>query len=199
MATEKKAVLNAVSWYDETARRVIKKKVKLTGDKLKKLLDHLGCEESDLPDFGFYPLCGKALDGKEPDGIDSDAKKSDGKESGAKESDGKDGKEFCGKKGEYLTFEPRSDLRDHESVPLKGNIHNYFKREVLPHVPEAWINLDSVKIGYEISFNKYFYRHKPLRSMEAVANDILELEQRAEGLIADILGVDVAVVSGVGS
>lgn len=159
-ATEKKAILNAVSWYDETARRVIKKKVKLTGDKRNKLLDHLGCEEKDLPHFGFYPMEDK--------------------------------------KGEYLTFEPCSDLRDHESMPLKGDIHDYFKAEVVPHVPEAWINLDSVRIGYEISFNKYFYRHKPLRSMEAVAKDILELEHQAEGLIADILGLDVAMVSGVG-
>jgi len=55
-------------------------------------------------------------------------------------------------------------------------------------VNEAWINLDSVKIGYEISFNKYFYRHKPLCSMEAVAADILALEKQAEGLIAEILG-----------
>jgi type I restriction enzyme M protein len=82
-------------------------------------------------------------------------------------------------------------------VPLKGDIHEYFKREVIPHVAEAWINLDSVKIGYELSFNKYFYRHKPLRSMEAVAKDILDLEHQAEGLIADILGVGVAQVSGV--
>jgi len=161
--TEKKAISNAVSWYDETAQKVIKTKVKLAPEKLgklNKLLEHLGCEAKDLPDFGFYPTEGK--------------------------------------KGEYLTFEPCSDLRDHESVPLKGDIHEYFKREVLPHVPEAWINLDSVKIGYEISFNKHFYRHKPLRSMEAVAKDILNLEHQAEGLIADILGVDVAVVSGVG-
>ena len=165
-ATEKKAILNAVSWYDEKACRVIKKKVKLTqgkSGKLDRLLQHLGCEEADLPDFGYYPV-----------------------------------DQTSGKKGEYLTFEPCSDLRDHESVPLKGNIHDYFKTEVAPHVPEAWINLDSVKIGYEISFNKYFYRHKPLRSMEEVAKDILDLEHQAEGLIADILGVDVAVVSGVG-
>lgn len=50
-------------------------------------------------------------------------------------------------------------------------------------MPEAWINLDSVKIGYEISFNKYFYRHKPLRSLEAITTDILQLEQQAEGLL----------------
>jgi hypothetical protein len=70
------------------------------------------------------------------------------------------------------------------------------KKKVLPHVPEAWINLDSVKIGYEISFNKYFYRHKPLRSMEAVAKDILDLEHQAEGLIADILGLNASALSG---
>ena len=73
-------------------------------------------------------------------------------------------------------------------MPLKDDIHRYFIAEVKPHVDEAWINLDSVKIGYEISFNKYFYRHKPLRSMETVAAEILELEKQAEGLIAEILG-----------
>jgi hypothetical protein len=83
-------------------------------------------------------------------------------------------------------------------VPLKDSIHRYFKAEVKPHVPEAWINLDTVKIGYEISFNKYFYRHKPLRSLDDVTRDILALEQRADGLIADILGVEVADEAGAG-
>ncbi|WP_052314644.1 hypothetical protein [Desulfobacter postgatei] len=151
-APGKKAVLTAVSRYDETARRVVKKKVKLSAAKLEILLNHLGCRQADLPDFGFYPVADK--------------------------------------KGEYRTFEPCSDLRDHESVPLQGDIHEFFKAEALPHVPEAWINMDSVKIGYEISFNKYFYRDKPLRSMEAVAQDILDLENRAEELIAEILGLD---------
>ncbi|MCV5720609.1 SAM-dependent DNA methyltransferase, partial [Escherichia coli] len=88
--------------------------------------------------------------------------------------------------------ETNSDLRDTESVPLKQSIYQYFLDEVKPHVDEAWINLDTVKIGYEISFNKYFYRHKPLRSLEEVATDIINLEQKAEGLIAQILGVKVA-------
>ena len=95
------------------------------------------------------------------------------------------------KKGEYLSYEANADLRDSESVPLNDQIHRYFQAEVKPHVAEAWINLDSVKIGYEISFNKYFYRHKPLRSMNEVAQDIIALEKQAEGLIADILGIDV--------
>jgi type I restriction enzyme M protein len=76
-------------------------------------------------------------------------------------------------------------------VPLNDNIHRYFLAEVKPHVAEAWINLDSTKIGYEISFNKYFYRHKPLRTMEEVARDNIALEKLAEGLIANILGITV--------
>ena len=78
-----------------------------------------------------------------------------------------------------------------KSVPLKGDIHEYFLTEVKPHVEEAWINLDSAKIGYEISFNKYFYQHKALRKLEEVTADILALEQQADGLIADILGLPV--------
>ena len=157
-ASEKNAILNAVSWYDPQAEKVIRKTEKLSGEKLEKLLKHLGCEELELADFGCYPT---------------------------------------DKAGEYLTYEPCSDLRDSESIPLKDHIHRYFVAEVKPHVAEAWINLDSTKIGYEISFNKYFYRHKPLRSMEAVAADIVALEQQAEGLIADILGLGIAEVSGV--
>lgn len=156
---EKKVILNAVSWYDETAEKVVKKKQRLSGDKLDEFLQHLGCEKSQLSDFGFYA---------------------------------------SGKKDEYITYGPNSDLRDSESVPLKDNIHRYFLAEVKPHVDEAWINLDSTKIGYEIGFNKHFYQHKPLRSMDEVANDIIKLEQQAEGLIADVLGVSVEDVARVG-
>ena len=155
-APEKNAILNAVSWYDEAAEKVVKKVVKLNGDKLDELLHRYDCTAEQLPDYGLYPT---------------------------------------GKANEYLTFEPSSDLRDSESIALlkdgeKQGIHDYFLEEVKPHVEEAWINLDSTKIGYEISFNKYFYRHKPLRSLEEVAKDIISLEQKAEGLIAQILGVE---------
>jgi type I restriction enzyme M protein len=168
-------VVNAVSWYDESAEKVIKKVVKFKQEKLDELLNHLNCAVSDLADFGYYPVMVKGE----------------------------------AKKLEFMTYESNSDLRDAESVPLtylqdKGasaaqensEIHQYFLDEVLPHVSEAWINLDSTKIGYEISFNKYFYQHKPLRAMNEVASDIINLEQKAEGLIADILGVDLAKVKG---
>jgi type I restriction enzyme M protein len=94
-----------------------------------------------------------------------------------------------GNKDEYLQYETESDLRDTENVPIKENIYNYFEREVKPHVPEAWINLDATKIGYEISFNKYFYKHKPLRSIDDVTTDILKLEEESEGLIREILNI----------
>jgi len=147
-ASEKNAILNAVSWYDENAEKVVKGTVKLTGEKLQNLLKHLNCKESDLAHFGYFA------------------------------SD---------KKGEYTVYETESDLRDAENVPLKETIHSYFLREVLPHVSEAWINLDATKIGYEISFNKYFYQHKPLRAIEEVTADILALEKESDGLIAEIL------------
>ncbi|WP_034889624.1 class I SAM-dependent DNA methyltransferase [Gillisia sp. Hel_I_29] len=162
-ASDKKAILNAVSWYDADAEKVIKKVEKLTGDKLTKLLQHLDCKVEDLPDFGYFPKGHSEL-------VEESVKGSL-------------------KNGEYITYETESDLRDTENVPLKENIHNYFLREVQPHVPEAWINLDNTKIGYEISFNKYFYKHTPLRNIEEVTADILELETLSDGLIAEILNL----------
>jgi type I restriction enzyme M protein len=80
------------------------------------------------------------------------------------------------------------DLRDTENVPLKESISGYFEREVLPHVPDAWIN-ESVtdqkdglvgKVGYEINFNRYFYTYTPPRPLE-------EIEAEIKGLEAEIL------------
>lgn len=89
-----------------------------------------------------------------------------------------------GKKvGEWLEYESDSELRDTENVPLKEQIHDYFVREVRPHVADAWIALDKTQIGYEISFNKYFYQHKPLRTLEEVTAEILQLERETEGLL----------------
>ncbi|GAF53442.1 LOW QUALITY PROTEIN: type I restriction-modification system, DNA-methyltransferase subunit M [Psychrobacter sp. JCM 18900] len=91
------------------------------------------------------------------------------------------------KPNQYVVYESNSDLRDSESIPLGDSIHEYYLNEVKPHVDEAWIDGDSVKIGYEISFNKYFYQHKPLRSLSEVANELVELEKQADGLIQAIL------------
>lgn len=149
-ATEKKQILDAVSWYDEEADKVIKKTEKLNSQKLTDLLDYLGCEEKDLSYYGYFPT---------------------------------------DKKGEYMLYETESDLRDSESIPLKDNIQEYFLKEVKPYVEESWIALDSVKIGYELSFNKYFYQPAPLRSLEEVTKDILALEKEGDGLLAEILSL----------
>ncbi|WP_163397748.1 type I restriction-modification system subunit M [Flavobacterium fluviatile] len=147
-ASEKKQILDSVSWYDEEADKVVKKTEKLSGQKLDSLLEFLGCTEKDLPYYGYFST--KA-------------------------------------KGEYTIYETESDLRDSESIPLKENIQDYFLREVQPYTEESWIALDSVKIGYELSFNKYFYQPAPLRSLEEVTQDILALEQEGDGLLAEIL------------
>lgn len=77
-----------------------------------------------------------------------------------------------------------SSLRDYENIPLKEDIHTYFEREVLPHVPDAWIDESKTKVGYEINFTKYFYKFKPLRSLADIRKDILALEEETDGLIA---------------
>jgi type I restriction enzyme M protein len=83
--------------------------------------------------------------------------------------------------------EPDTDLRDYENVPLADNIDEYFKREVLPHVPDAWMERSKDKVGYEINFTKEFYKYKPLRSLDEIRKDILTLEKETEGLMDEVL------------
>lgn len=151
---DKKKILAAVSWTDETGAKVIKKTHTLKGKKLATLLAELDCTEADLPDYGLFPSpAGRGAKGE----------------------------------GIYLEYETDSDLRDTENVPLKENIHDYFLREVRPHVPDAWLDMSKTKIGYEISFNKYFYQHTPLRSLEEVTQEILALEAETEGLLKQLV------------
>ena len=84
--------------------------------------------------------------------------------------------------------ESDSELRDCENVPLMEDIEKYFKREVLPHVPDAWMDRAKDKVGYEINFTKEFYKYKSLRSLEGIRKDILSLEKETEGLLGEVLG-----------
>ena len=86
-----------------------------------------------------------------------------------------------------VRYEADPDLRDTESVPLKERIEEYFAREVLPYAPDAWINHEKTVKGYEISFTRYFYQFQPLRSLEAITEDILALERETEGLLQRIV------------
>ena len=95
---------------------------------------------------------------------------------------------FFKTKGGYVEYETDSDLRDYENIPVKEDILTYFNREVRPYVEDAYINLPATKIGCEISFNKYFYRPTPLRSLEENTADILALDREYDGFIKQLLG-----------
>ncbi len=82
--------------------------------------------------------------------------------------------------------EPDTDLRDTENVPLKESIEVYFKREVLPHVPDAWIDEGKTKIGYEIPLNRHFYRYEPPRPLEDIQADIRKLEGEIIEMLAEV-------------
>jgi type I restriction enzyme M protein len=82
--------------------------------------------------------------------------------------------------------EPDPELRDTESVPLKESIDAYFKREVLPHVPDAWIDKSKTKVGYEIPLNRHFYRYEPPRPLEEIEKDIQALETEIVAMMKEI-------------
>ncbi|MBX6362022.1 MAG: SAM-dependent DNA methyltransferase, partial [Acidobacterium ailaaui] len=105
-----------------------------------------------------------------------------------------------------VEYEPDTELRDTEQIPFlecavchqpgylpskedeRTAIETFLRREVLPYAPDAWYDPASVKIGYEISFNRYFYKPKALRSLEEIRADLLAVEREAEGLLNEILG-----------
>ena len=95
-----------------------------------------------------------------------------------------------GGKKVVVEYEPDTELRDTEQVPLleDGGIEGFIRREVWLHTPDAWIDKDATKIGYEISFNRYFYKPQPLRPLEDIRADILALEKETDGLLAEIIG-----------
>ncbi|MCC7300977.1 MAG: SAM-dependent DNA methyltransferase [Verrucomicrobia bacterium] len=82
--------------------------------------------------------------------------------------------------------EADSDLRDTETVPLKESIEEYFKREVLPHVPDAWIDTTKTKVGYEIPLNRHFYRYEPPRPLEIIETDIKRLEDDIMKMLKEV-------------
>lgn len=138
-ASDRKVILNAVSWLDDEAPPVIAKVYK-------------GRKAETDPLHGRFEV---ALDGQS-----------------------------C-----VVEYEPDSDLRDTEQVPLleEGGIEAFFRREVLPYVPDAWIEEGATKIGYEISFTRYFYKPKPLRSLDEIRADIEVVQKESEGLLQSIL------------
>jgi type I restriction enzyme M protein len=89
-----------------------------------------------------------------------------------------------------VEYEPDSELRDTEQIPLmeEGGIEAFIRREVLPYAPDAWVDKAGTRVGYEISFTRYFYKPQPLRSLEEIRADILALERETVGLLSEIIG-----------
>ena len=94
--------------------------------------------------------------------------------------------------------EPDPELRDTESVPLSESIESFFEREVKPHVPDAWIDTNKRDekdgevgiIGYEINFNRYFYRYTPPRPLDEIESDIRVIESDIMRMLAEVTGSD---------
>lgn len=82
---------------------------------------------------------------------------------------------------------PDTELRDHEYIPIRQDIDDYFSKEVLPYVEDAWMDRTKDKIGYEINFTKYFYEYQPPEPSAQIADELLELEEQTEGLLKRIL------------
>jgi type I restriction enzyme M protein len=154
---DKKLILRAMSWRDESAPPVIASRKRESGP--------VDAEREAL--YGNY--C----------------------EAEATKPVPKTGKARAAKPGVWVTtYEPDPELRDTEQVPLNdaGGIEAFFRREVLPHARDAWLDAASVRIGYEISFARHFYRPEPLRTLAEIRKDLLDLERQTEGLLQSILG-----------
>ena len=104
-------------------------------------------------------------------------------------------REILGEEREVVVRDKRGNpkpdpaLRDHERVPLTEEIDDYYQREVKLHVPDSWLDRKKDKVGYEINFNRYFYQYTPLRSLTEIADEILTLERKSEGLLNEVLGL----------
>ena len=82
--------------------------------------------------------------------------------------------------------EPDPELRDYENVPLKEDVTAYMQREVLPHVPDAWVDESKTKIGYEINFNRYFYKYQPPRPLDEIEGDLKKIEAEIAEMLVEM-------------
>ncbi len=159
-------LINAISYFEKMRKSLGNKRNFITEKHIKEITklytkyeEHEDCKIYDNEDFGFTKVT-------------------------VERPEIKNGKPVKDKTG---NFKADSKLRDYEKIPLKDDIDEYFEKEVKPHVSDAWMDRNKDKIGYEINFTKYFYKYKPLRSLEEIKKDILTLEKETEGLLMEIL------------
>jgi len=211
-------LIDATSWYQPLRKNLGKKNCELGEDDIARIcdtfLDFQETEQSrifDIEAFGYWKVTVERplrIEGADPNRAYKAAEIKKLKEANVRSENAlpvikkihKKGTEADPLRGLFaatingkaavVEYEPDSDLRDTEQVPLQeeGGIEAFLQREVLPHAPDAWYQPDSIKIGYEISFTRYFYKPKPLRALEEIREDILALEQETEGLLEEIVG-----------
>ena len=212
-------LIDATKWFKPLRKNLGSKNCELSDDDIKKICDTFlafeGTEQSKiLPNaaFGYWkvtverPLRLKGIDpnrgysSKEIKALKETGEKDDGAPTVIKKIHGTGSVSPDPLHGLFETtidgrrcvveYEPDSDLRDTEQVPLmeEGGIEAFLGREVLPHAADAWYDLGSMRIGYEISFTRYFYKPQPLRTLEEIRADILALEVESAGLLGEIIG-----------
>ena len=214
----KAQLIDATKWFQPLRKNLGKKNCELGDTDIQRICDtFIAFEETqeskifDNAAFGYWKVTVERplrIEGADPDRAYKAAEIKRLKETGARSEDAppiiknihKKGTEPDPLRGLFDTkvnskpavveYEPDTDLRDTEQIPLteEGGIEAFLKREVLPHAADAWYVPDSVKIGYEISFTRYFYKPQPMRTLEEIRADILALEKETEGLLGEIIG-----------
>ncbi len=212
-------LIDATGWYRPLRKNLGKKNCELGEDDITRIcetfLDFDESEQSKIFDnaaFGYSKVTVERplrIEGADPERVHKAAEIKELKKNGARSEDAppiirkvhKRGTEPDPLRGRFaatvngrpalVEYEPDPDLRDTEQIPLTeaGGIEAFLRREVLPYAADAWYRPDSVKVGYEISFTRYFYKPKPMRTLAEIRADILALEQETEGMLGDILAV----------
>lgn len=212
-------LIDATKWFQPLRKNLGKKNCELSKADMQRICDtFIAFEETeqskifDNADFGYWKVTVERplrLRGIDPDRVYKAAEIKDFKERGERSEDAlpiikkihKRGTEPDPMRGifadtidgkpDVVEYEPDTELRDTEQIPLKeeGGIEAFLKREVLSHLPDAWYVSDSVRIGYEISFTRYFYKPEPMRSLEKIRAEIVALEKETEGLLEEIIRV----------
>ena len=210
-------LIDATNWYQPLRKNLGKKNCELSEDDIARICDAFlafeQTEQSKIFDnaaFGYWKVTVERplrIRGADPDRAYKSAELKKLKETGERSEDAppvirkihKRGIEADPLRGRFaasingrpavVEYEPDPELRDTEQIPLQeaGGIDAFLRREVLPYAADAWYQPDSAKIGYEISFTRYFYTPQPLRSLDEIRADILALEQETEGLLDKII------------
>ena len=211
-------LIDATSWYQSLRKNLGKKNCELSEDDIARIcdtfLDFEETEQSKIFDndaFGYWKVTVERpfrIEGIDPNRAYKSKEIKELKDTGTRSEDApavikkihKKGTEADPLRGLFpatidgksvvIEYEPDTDLRDTEQIPLQeeGGIEAFLHREVLPYAPDAWYLADKVKIGYEISFTRYFYKPEPMRTLEEIRADILALERETEGLLDEIMG-----------